>query len=52
MHHTYKPIRIKWTPIEQRVFTLLTMRRWNELAELCKRIAENDATADKQTIWR
>ena len=54
--HHYKPIRMKWTPAEQRVFELLSMRRYAELAEFCNRLADTykhtTNNENKQHIWR
>ena len=51
-HHTYKPIRFKWTPAEQRVFELLSMRRYAELAEFCQKLIAAEESGSDKHIWR
>ena len=39
MHYT--PIKMRWTPSEQRVFALLSERRYAELIKFCKQLVAN-----------
>ena len=36
---------MNWDPVEQKLFDLLSMRRYDELKELCERILEDQKCA-------